>query len=97
MSVYLRLTPALGGVLRVLLDAEGGVWGLRIASQAGRPTGTVYPILERLEDSGLVTSRWETGEGHRGPVRRLYELTDPGRAWANERTGRMTREDPTHE
>ena len=97
MGVYLRLTPALRGVLHVLLDTDRGVWGLRIASQTGRPTGTVYPILQRLEDSGLVVSRWETGEDRRGPVRRLYELTDSGRTWAGEKLGRMDRKDQTHE
>jgi predicted transcriptional regulator len=97
MSVYLRLTPALRSVLRVLLDAESGVWGLSVASQVMRPTGTVYPILERLEDAGLVTSRWETPDGHRGPMRRLYELTDSGTAWANEKLGRRLGKDQIHE
>lgn len=46
--------------------------------------GVLYRNLRRLEQEGLVASRWETGEG--GPARRLYELTSEGRellhAWA---------------
>lgn len=38
--------------------------------------GTVYPVLHRLERSGLLRSRWRVEEGRR---RRLYELTASGR------------------
>lgn len=38
--------------------------------------GTLYPVLLRLERSGLVTSVWR--EGHSGPARRYYRLTDLG-------------------
>lgn len=41
--------------------------------------GTLYPALYRLEESGLVASRWEEGEGARpGPRRRFYRLTGKG-------------------
>jgi PadR family transcriptional regulator PadR len=41
--------------------------------------GTLYKALGRLEDLGLLTSRWEDGEAAEGrPRRRLYELTSPG-------------------
>lgn len=39
--------------------------------------GTLYPLLNRLSGSGLVTSRWEVGGADR--PRRYYELTDAGR------------------
>lgn len=39
--------------------------------------GTLYPILYRLEDDGLVVSRWEEGEGKKVP-RKYYEITDKG-------------------
>jgi PadR family transcriptional regulator PadR len=38
--------------------------------------GSVYRNLRRLEEDGLVTSRWDVGEG--GPARRCYDLTDEG-------------------
>jgi PadR family transcriptional regulator, regulatory protein PadR len=79
---YLRLTPALRDVLGCFLDTEGEVWGLQLASRTGRPTGTVYPILERLEREGFVRSRWENENARSGPRRRLYSLQESGREWA---------------
>ena len=39
--------------------------------------GTVYPLLNRLRDAGLVTSRWDYNEGER--ARRYYAMTPAGR------------------
>src|SRR5689334_13416147 len=39
------------------------------------PEGTVYPVLHRLERSGLLASDWDTASGRR---RRTYRLTRPG-------------------
>jgi PadR family transcriptional regulator, regulatory protein PadR len=39
--------------------------------------GTVYPLLNRLRDAGLVTSRWQDNEGER--ARRYYAITPAGR------------------
>lgn len=44
---------------------------------------TLYRTLRQLEKDGFVTSAWEAGPG--GPARRVYSLTDAGRAWL--RTG----------
>jgi len=52
----------------------------RTRSRSLTAHGTLYKALGRLEDYGLVTSRWEdpgTAEGR--PRRRLYELTGQGR------------------
>ncbi len=38
--------------------------------------GTLYPALHRLEQEGLLASRWQPGEG--GPRRRVYRLTAKG-------------------
>ena len=38
--------------------------------------GTVYPLLNRLRDAGLVTSEWRDDEGER--ARRYYSLTPAG-------------------
>src|SRR6266849_5668257 len=40
--------------------------------------GTVYPLLNRLRDAGLVTSQWQAREGER--PRRYYSITQAGRA-----------------
>jgi PadR family transcriptional regulator PadR len=39
--------------------------------------GTVYPLLNRLRDAGLVTSEWRDNEGER--ARRYYFITEDGR------------------
>ena len=38
--------------------------------------GTLYPLLTRLEEAGLVASQWEPGE--RGPGRKFFRLTEAG-------------------
>lgn len=42
--------------------------------------GTTYPILVRLQHTGLVRSRWEDADPSdpRRPRRRYYQLTDFG-------------------
>ncbi|MEV6397702.1 helix-turn-helix transcriptional regulator [Streptomyces sp. NPDC051907] len=40
--------------------------------------GALYPVLGRLETEGVVEARWEPGDG--GPGRKVYRLTDAGRA-----------------
>ena len=48
--------------------------------------GTVYPLLNRLRDAGLVTSEWRAEEGER--ARRYYSITAAGRkSLAEFRTG----------
>jgi PadR family transcriptional regulator, regulatory protein PadR len=50
----------------------------RSSGQFDLPEGTVYPALHRLELAELVTSDWHRPEG--GRQRRVYRLTDKGRA-----------------
>lgn len=67
MGTYLRRTPAMLDVLACLVAAPGELWGLQISHDAGRPTGTVYPLLERLETERFVTSRWDDDSDRAGP------------------------------
>jgi len=78
MEPLLRATPATIDVLRVLGDATDPCWGLLVIKSSGRPAGSVYPILERLESLGWVTSSWELDDARPGPRRRFYELTEGG-------------------
>lgn len=58
----------------------------------GLPSGTVYPILRRLETEGVARSRWEDGAiAHRQqrPPRRYYELTRLGDETLAEATRRF--------
>jgi PadR family transcriptional regulator PadR len=80
-----RVTDATLDVLEVLLDGGDDLYGLKIAKATGRPTGSVFPILARLESFGWVFSEWEAGDpADRGPRRRFYRLSSDGVARASE-------------
>ena len=85
MSIYLRLTPATKDVLYQLYCTTEDVWGLQLSRRAERPTGTVYPLLERLEREGFVQSHWDDDSIRSGPRRRLYILTPAGRIWVQQK------------
>lgn len=56
-------------------------YGFDIMDATGLPSGTVYPILRRLDREGLVRSRWEAeaqARREQRPSRRYYELTATG-------------------
>lgn len=68
-------------VLQAMLDAPTQAhYGLEVAGRTGLPTGTIYPILNRLEKAGWVSSTWEEREPSEleRPRRRLYTLTGAG-------------------
>ncbi|TBN57395.1 PadR family transcriptional regulator [Glaciihabitans arcticus] len=91
MEPLSRITPATIDVLSVL-DASGeAVWGMLVIKSSGRPAGSVYPILERLERAGWVTSTWEDNPTRVGPRRRFYELTSDGAAAAKTAIGEFAR------
>ncbi len=77
-----RMTIPTQLVLRALLaEPTQEMYGLQICEQAGLPSGTIHPILARLEhEHGWLTSRWEDirpqDEGR--PRRRYYRLTEDG-------------------
>ncbi len=77
----LRMTIPTQRVLEALLADPGAeLYGLEIGSVAGLRSGTVHPILARLEGVGWLQSRWEDidpqAEGR--PARRYYRLTAEG-------------------
>jgi len=46
--------------------------------------GTLYPLLTRQKNAGLLSYRWE--ESLQGPPRKYYALTDEGKAFLQELT-----------
>jgi PadR family transcriptional regulator, regulatory protein PadR len=70
--------------------AGGETYGYAIAqrlreSGLGRVKGgTLYPLLNRLEEDGLVRSRWLEGDG--GPGRKAFAITAAGRDHLRDRT-----------
>jgi PadR family transcriptional regulator len=68
-------------VLQALLaDPTAELYGVEIGSAAGLPSGTVHPILARLEGLGWLDSRWEDINPRvvGRPARRYYRLTATG-------------------
>jgi PadR family transcriptional regulator PadR len=56
-------------------------YGFDISDATGLPSGTVYPVLRRLEEAGLLRSRWEAPQAARAeqrPARRYYTITTSG-------------------
>jgi PadR family transcriptional regulator PadR len=77
----IRLTKTMLAVLDVLLSAkpDDPVWGLRLCQDADLGSGTVYPLLERLERIGWIRGSWEDPAPVDRPRRRFYEVTGAGR------------------
>jgi PadR family transcriptional regulator PadR len=79
-------------VLHIL--AEGPTYGYAISTrltESGLGSvkgGTLYPLLGRLESSGLVAVEWRPGDG--GPGRKYYCLTNDGRAELEASAARWT-------
>jgi len=80
-AARIRLTKPTLAVLDVLLaaDPDDPVWGFRICAEADLGSGTVYPILERLERIGWVIPAWEEPPPPDRPRRRFYALSGAGR------------------
>lgn len=63
--------PTYGYDLLAQLKARsGGLFALK--------EGTLYPILYRLEDDGMIEAAWSTGEGRSAP-KKIYSPTAAGR------------------
>lgn len=58
--------------------------GYALATQTGLKSGTLYPILIRLADRGLVEACWQDEPVPGRPRRHLYRLTADGQAAATE-------------
>jgi PadR family transcriptional regulator, regulatory protein PadR len=56
--------------------------GYGIARDTGLKSGTLYPVLIRLADRGLVEACWEDEQPTGRPRRHLYRLTPEGLATA---------------
>jgi DNA-binding PadR family transcriptional regulator len=82
----LRVTAAVSKVLAAFLQDPGADrYGLDLMRASGHPSGTLYPILLRLQNAGWVETYWEqidpVAAGR--PARRYYRLTPDGRVSAH--------------
>jgi DNA-binding PadR family transcriptional regulator len=72
-------------LLAALLD-QPRRWrhGYELAKQTGLKSGTLYPLLMRLGDQGLLEARWSESDQPGKPPRHLYRPTAAGLALARE-------------
>ncbi len=79
-----RNRPPSAQTIRVLraLAADPAQWryGYDLATEVHLKSGSLYPILVRLADRGLLETSWEPSRGSR-PPRHLYRLTAAGREY----------------
>jgi PadR family transcriptional regulator, regulatory protein PadR len=64
--------------------ARGFHYGFDIMDATGLPSGTVYPILRRLDREGFLSSAWEKhadAQREQRPPRRYYDITATGEAF----------------
>lgn len=76
-----KVTVPVAKVLAALLSTpDADRYGLDLMKATGLPSGTLYPVLVRLERAGWVRAAWEqldpVSAGR--PARRYYRLTGEG-------------------
>lgn len=85
MGIRLRLSRQTLDVLDALLTRPGQ-WhhGYSLSQGTGIPSGTLYPILMRLEKLRWLETQWEDTRVAGRPPRHLYRLSGTAREWARE-------------
>jgi PadR family transcriptional regulator, regulatory protein PadR len=85
MAFHLRRSLQTLAVLSCLLrGAQSWRYGYDLLKETGLKSGTLYPILARLQRGGWLEQRWEKPSAPGRPPRHLYRLTRPGRRAAHE-------------
>jgi DNA-binding PadR family transcriptional regulator len=75
-------------VLTALAQAPDKWWyGYDLGRSVGLKSGTLYPLLIRLNEQGLLEAEWRSAEGPGRPPRHMYRLTADGAALARELAG----------
>lgn len=72
-------SPQTVAVLFALADApDAWRYGYDLCQELDLKAGTLYPILMRLADRGLLETAWETDAPPGRPPRHMYRLTGEG-------------------
>lgn len=72
-------------VLAALLETPDHWWhGYDLSREIALKSGTLYPILMRLKDQGLLISEWREPSQQGRPPRHVYRLSASGTALATE-------------
>ena len=81
MSRTRALSSQALAVVAALASTDDWRHGYDIMAQAGVKSGTLYPLLMRLEAQGLLEARWVQSPQPGRPPRHVYRLTAAGRGW----------------
>jgi DNA-binding PadR family transcriptional regulator len=76
-----KMSSSVVSVLEVFLtDPRAPRYGLELGAHTGLASGTIHPVLARLEGAGWVESEWESIDPSSAgrPRRRFYRLTTAG-------------------
>lgn len=90
-----RPTAAVAKVLAAFLeDPAVDRYGLDLMRASGHPSGTLYPILTRLQRAGWIEAEWEEVDPVAAgrPARRYYRLTPDGAAAARDEIAALQRQ-----
>ena len=78
-------SPQALSLLAALVDrARQWSHGYDLSKETGLKSGTLYPLLMRLADQGLLEADWRESPQPGRPPRHVYRLTASGRAFAKE-------------
>ncbi len=72
----------------LLSDPDGWHYGYELSKSTGLKSGTLYPILVRLAEAGLLESQWLTPTEPGQHPRHVYRLTADGAQVADDRIRR---------
>ncbi len=83
------------GLLSVLLE-QPRKWrhGYDLSRETTLKSGTLYPILMRLSDRGLLDSKWEPAAQAGRPPRHMHRLSKKGVSYARERVATAALSEP---
>ena len=91
MAENIRITTTVAEILGAFLeDPTAERYGFELIRATKQPSGTLYPILVRLEKAGWVEAHWEEVAADAGrPARRYYRLTTDGAVAARTQLGAL--------
>ena len=94
MTRFRSLSPAARRVLAALCRAgSSGRHGYDLCREAQIKSGTLYPLLIRLEAQGYLAAEWQPSEAPGRPPRHVYRLTAAGVRLAGEHPLATTRDE----
>lgn len=84
MARRLNDSPQIRHLLTAMLrQPRTWQYGYELSKQTGLKSGTLYPLLIRLSDQGLLQSKWHEPDRPGKPARHAYKLTADGLAFAH--------------